>query len=150
MPIQTLLERYFYCGRSGTKKPKTKSLYAHKLTYINTPISPKEVKGYSNTKTVSGQFRNKTNSYITHNLNIFPHYSPTSKSVLLILLQFYRESNKDPGKSYFSAAILCELYNLHSNSVSGKNCKCKLGKTWLKKKQHVKIKVSLVLQSTHQ
>lgn len=61
------------------KNPKTKTLCAHKLTYMNIPISPK-VKAYSNPKIVSGQFRNKINSYITHNPNIFPRYFPTSKS----------------------------------------------------------------------
>lgn len=50
--------------------------------------------------------------------------------------------------SHISAAILCKLYNLHSKSVSGKNCKCKLGKTQLKEKQDFKIKVSPLLQST--
>lgn len=51
--------------------------------------------------------------------------------------------------SSVSAAILCKFCNLHSKYVPGKSCKCKLGKKLLKKKQHIKIKVFPLLQSTH-
>lgn len=114
-------------------------------TYIyEYPYIP-QVKGYSNFKVISGQFRNKTNSYITHILNTFPHYFPTSKSKGFSNTFTMLERVTKTQGSHISAAISCKFCNLYCVSLSGKNCKCKLGKKLLKKKKGSTSKLKYLL-----